>query len=507
MRHLPLHIPRRLAACALILALTSTIFAQSEAEKKLHLGTADLPGTVKPLDGKTPAPAPKAEPKLPKAPTGPVKIEDFLIIPATIKAPSAPKPVEIPAPKPVSIPKPVPTPLPAPSPTPKAVPAPKAVEAKLPASKKLPPEAVALFTKQLNELEDRIDALTTALTDSRTTARRYKIELERQTILNRLQKSEIDRMAGKAPIAPAAPAGAPTNVKALEEKIKSLELQLRLSTIENSDKRAAAMVEKLQQIADVCRQQKLDIAKLQTSLATADATAQANQQATGTLRQQHQGELAAKDQSSATTKIALQKARVDLAASLGKVESLERELRLAKTPRPVQNVDPAVVLSLNKQLAVRDAAIKTLTTRTAKAEADARTMRKSLAVATAKNQALQSALVAAITKAAATPPAATETITPPAAVATATKPPVMKHTPVAGKITDLRENMVILNIGRTAGLIRGTRLVVYRDSTFVGYVQIDKVTDNEAYGTLSRQVVPAKIGDRVIDESTVENAG
>jgi hypothetical protein len=51
------------------------------------------------------------------------------------------------------------------------------------------------------------------------------------------------------------------------------------------------------------------------------------------------------------------------------------------------------------------------------------------------------------------------------------------------------------------------RLVVYRDTTFVGYVQIDKVTDSESYGTLSRQVVPARIGDMVVDESTVDKAG
>ncbi len=527
MRPLSIQSLRLLALAALVLGIAATALCDSAtkpkpATSKLLPGTESLPGTVKPINVDPPKPVtpegeakpeakpvdpaakPEDKPAEPKPPTG-SEPEFFLkTLPANLKG-ATPKPTPKPADpsKAVVKPAPTPTPMPLPTPTPKPTPLPTLKPAAKPVAisgKPLPPEAVAQFTDQLNKLQARIDALTVALKDSRANAQKTKIELERQTILNRLQKKTLDEQAASGK--PSAPADA-ASARKLKNRIETLELQLRLASIKNADQRSAAILAKLKEIAAVCRTQQAQLATQTGDIAAAKTLADTHAGQVAALRQQHQIQLARAAQDSAPTKIALQKARIDLATALGRAETLERKLRIAEAPKATPTADPAIVLSLRRQLAASQSEAKLARSRVSTAEAKSKKLASDLIVANAKNQALQAALVATINKTPApTNPVAVKPVAPVAPVK-----PTQPAKAVTGKITDLRETMVILNIGRADGLRRGMRLVVYRDTTFVGYVQIDKVTDSESYGTLSRQVVPARVGDMVVDESTVDNAG
>ena len=76
-------------------------------------------------------------------------------------------------------------------------------------------------------------------------------------------------------------------------------------------------------------------------------------------------------------------------------------------------------------------------------------------------------------------------------------PPRIK--PIAGKISAVDELMIMVDIGKEAGLEEGMRLIAYRDDKFIGYLRVEEVSSSEAACSFTRKIVEPKTGDNVID--------
>ncbi|MCD4824780.1 MAG: hypothetical protein K8S55_09235 [Phycisphaerae bacterium] len=72
-------------------------------------------------------------------------------------------------------------------------------------------------------------------------------------------------------------------------------------------------------------------------------------------------------------------------------------------------------------------------------------------------------------------------------------------THLAGKITAIKDMVVLVNLGKQHGLEKGMRLIVYRDDQFVGYLRVEEIGKAEAAGVLTRKILDPKVGDNVID--------
>jgi hypothetical protein len=96
-------------------------------------------------------------------------------------------------------------------------------------------------------------------------------------------------------------------------------------------------------------------------------------------------------------------------------------------------------------------------------------------------------------------------VTPSAATKTATRKPVVAQAkPISGTIRSISGAVVTVSIGRTAGMKPGTKLIVFRDGTFVGYLLIDRVADTTSTGAMSRTIRKPAAGDTVTDRIDIE---
>jgi hypothetical protein len=84
------------------------------------------------------------------------------------------------------------------------------------------------------------------------------------------------------------------------------------------------------------------------------------------------------------------------------------------------------------------------------------------------------------------------------------KPVVAQAKPISGTIRSIAGAVVTVSIGRTAGMKPGTKLIVFRDGTFVGYLLIDRVADTTSTGSMSRTIRKPAAGDTVTDRIDIE---
>jgi predicted nuclease with TOPRIM domain len=71
---------------------------------------------------------------------------------------------------------------------------------------------------------------------------------------------------------------------------------------------------------------------------------------------------------------------------------------------------------------------------------------------------------------------------------------------IAGTITAIRGELASINIGSAHGVVRGLKLFIYRDASFVGYLRVDEVDEGEAAGTIvDKQLDPVE-GDKVTND-------
>ncbi|MBS3820778.1 MAG: hypothetical protein KGY81_03345 [Phycisphaerae bacterium] len=70
---------------------------------------------------------------------------------------------------------------------------------------------------------------------------------------------------------------------------------------------------------------------------------------------------------------------------------------------------------------------------------------------------------------------------------------------IHGRIKELGEAAIIINIGSAKGVEPGMRLIVYREDKFVGYIETNHVQQDEAAGTMKQRIREPKVGDYVID--------
>jgi hypothetical protein len=96
-------------------------------------------------------------------------------------------------------------------------------------------------------------------------------------------------------------------------------------------------------------------------------------------------------------------------------------------------------------------------------------------------------------------------VTPSAGAKTATRKPVVAQAkPITGTIRSIAGAVVTVSIGRTAGLKPNTKLIVFRDGTFVGYLLIGRVADTTSTGSMSRTIRKPSAGDTVTDRIDID---
>ena len=71
---------------------------------------------------------------------------------------------------------------------------------------------------------------------------------------------------------------------------------------------------------------------------------------------------------------------------------------------------------------------------------------------------------------------------------------------IAGTITAVQGELASINIGTAHGVIRGLKLMIYRDASFVGYLRIDEVDEAESAGTIVDKQLDPVAGDKVTND-------
>jgi len=78
--------------------------------------------------------------------------------------------------------------------------------------------------------------------------------------------------------------------------------------------------------------------------------------------------------------------------------------------------------------------------------------------------------------------------------------PVVATTKIAGTVTAVRGDLASINIGSAQGVVRGMKLYIYRDASFVGYLLVDEVDEGEAAGTITDKRLDPVAGDKVTND-------
>jgi F0F1-type ATP synthase membrane subunit b/b' len=71
---------------------------------------------------------------------------------------------------------------------------------------------------------------------------------------------------------------------------------------------------------------------------------------------------------------------------------------------------------------------------------------------------------------------------------------------ITGAITSVRGELASINIGSAQGVIRGVKLYIYRNASFVGYLRIDEVDEGESAGTIIDKQLDPTVGDKVTSD-------
>ena len=78
---------------------------------------------------------------------------------------------------------------------------------------------------------------------------------------------------------------------------------------------------------------------------------------------------------------------------------------------------------------------------------------------------------------------------------------------LVGTIVAVKGSIASINIGKAAGLKKGTKLLIRRGERFVGYLRVTLVDPGEAAGTLMDLQMPVERGDKVISSFAVAVGG
>lgn len=320
---------------------------------------------------------------------------------------------------------------------------------------------------KLDDLQEKNDQLTRALLDSRDAGRSLQENLQRSAIVQEIQRRELrelkDRLgeqiaAERQAAHPATDAAAPAeeepskdpmrllrDLARLRRENEKLRLQLRLVQRDTPDARHPVLLKLGEVTEENEKLQRLNRKLSHTVVVQADQIRQLQARQEEWNRQ-----------------------RVEYTEKLARLEQ-QRRKELA---------------DLELRLARQEQELAALRRAQASAEASSS---PSPAGASAAREPAETAGEPSPTATPAPSPG-TEVASPPATAA-----------PLTGTISAIKGLLVLIDIGKRDGLEEGMRLIVYREDQFVGYLRVEQVGLREAACTFTRQILPARVGDHVID--------
>ncbi|MBN1555456.1 MAG: hypothetical protein JXA11_11980 [Phycisphaerae bacterium] len=406
-----------------------------------------------------------------------------------------------------------------------AAPAARSVQAQVKIIDSLRQQSLKLQMK-LDELQEQNDKLTRALLDSRQSGRTLQDNLQRSTIVQEIQKRELlelkerigdvavkpttnSKNPAAAPVeSGSAPSGDPMDIMhriaRLRRRNEKLQLQLQLAKLDTPDARRKVLLKLGETTEQNEKLEKLNrkLSHMVVTQADQIKELQSREEKLNNLQADHAGQIARMDR----------KMRKELAAL---------ELRVGREQKQIA--------SLKDELARRESRIQTLRQELASRPVIEKVVEKVVekivekpapTVAKAEPPAAGTSLpvvvlaAAPVEPATAEPPVTKQPEESPAVVKTAAAPvPVKTVAPpiqplatsvpvnqaVGGKITAMKGLMVMIDIGRHHGVEDGMRLITYREDKFVGYLRVEQAGKFESACTFTRQILPSKVGDNVID--------
>jgi hypothetical protein len=372
---------------------------------------------------------------------------------------------------------------------------------------------------QLDELHVQNERLTRALLDSRNTGRSLQSNLQRSTIVQEIQKRELRELQGRlgqtatasdakdaaetAQVAQSDPANLMLEIGRLRGKTEKLRLQLQLAQLDTPDARQKVLV-KLGETAE--QNEKLETLNRKLSHMV---VAQSDQ-----IRELRQREEELNH---------LQADHADQIANMSRQTRKELATMEIKIVEDRKHID-----GLKDQIARRDSEIRTLKEQLTAAKTVPAASKIAAAPKPEKQPTPVSQKRPVLIKVAPVEPADTVAAAPEPVIEPAPRPikrPAPKPTPekapqqavvappvfsenpetapidqpIAGKITAVKGHMVMVDVGKNLGVEPGMRLISYREDKFVGYLRVEQVARREAACSFSRQILPPRIGDHVVD--------
>ena len=312
---------------------------------------------------------------------------------------------------------------------------------------------------ELAESNARAGKMTQTLLDLRQKARTLQEKMDRMSVLLEIRTQQRDALKqGKgaatpatAPAKPAAAVGLSADeALRLLEQIKGNEKELRELRLAVSTQKTAVKLAEVR------------LAAAEASSSTHTANAKKDRQAVDQVRRELD---AARSEASLNQNLA-SKANADLVATLELLTAARNEVKRMKA-----------------QLAGRDKPKPTAP----------------------ESVAIIKVSPAPKTGAAEDPDKRILVTTQPATPTTAIrKPDVAQAKPISGTIRSIVGAVVTVSIGQQTGLKPNTKLIVFRDGSFVGYLLIARVGDTTATGAMSRTIRKPAAGDTVTDRIDIE---
>lgn len=250
------------------------------------------------------------------------------------------------------------------------------------------------------------------------------------------------------------------------QRIEKLKLQLKLAATEDADERNRALLKELAE----ANERKTELEAMHRKLS-------------GLVVRQHE-ELRQRKM----RQVSLEKALTELSS---RVERLEGELALTRQKLSARD---AQLADLEGQVNTQDRQLAKRRRELAVREQQLSRKERELELKEQRIESLQrSAMAAAEAESVEEParpvkPALIEPLAPRGA-----------GQPMTGKVTAVKDMVVVVDLGSEQGLKRGMRLIVYREAKLVGLLNVDEVGPGESACTFTRKLAEPRVGDRVID--------
>ncbi|MBN1942970.1 MAG: hypothetical protein JW849_06715 [Phycisphaerae bacterium] len=351
---------------------------------------------------------------------------------------------------------------------------------------------------KLDDLQEQNERLTRALVDSRDTGRSLQDNLQRATIVQEIQRRELVELKERfGPAAKATPRNKTHSTTAPVEASRSvpkdpvdllreitrlrrgnekLRLQLQLARLDAPNAREKVLLKLGEETEQNEKLEKLNRRLSHMVVAQADQIRklQARGEKLDHIQAEHAEQIAQIDRRMrkelATRELNLAEAQKRLGALRDQLARREYEIRLLKEQLASQPSEPAGSAR--------------------KAEPAVSEIASAPAVAAAAPPAEPA-------PAAAAKPAPVETSAAPVRELSPAAAPASQA--VTGNITAIKGLMVMIDAGKNNGVEDGMRLIVYRDDKFIGYLRVEQTAQKESACTFTRQILPPRVGDNVID--------